>query len=118
MRFELVERLLPRYGRTTSDDEPMLVSLGDGEQVNRVLLSGVIAAEPLRDMGGDGDPITILLLSFSPPDERARESSTCCEVEITDTIADRHRRWLRVGRRVWVAGQLTGNGLWATSLGR
>jgi hypothetical protein len=71
----------------------------------------------LRDTSRDGDLITVLLVSFGAPDERARESSTCCEVEVLDSIADRHRRRLRIGRRVWVAGQLTGGGLWATSLG-
>jgi primosomal replication protein N len=116
MRIGLVPRLLPRHGRPTGDDDPLPVPLGGGE-INRAVLSGLIAAEPARDTSRDGDPITVLLVSFSAPDERARHSSTCCEVEVIDSIADRHRRRLRVGRRVWVAGQLTGNGLWATSLG-
>ena len=117
MKIGLVPRLLPA-GRSGAGgyDDPLLVSLGSGEEVNRAVLSGLIAAEPSRDTSRDGDPITVLLVSFSAPDE-ARAGSTCCEVEVTDSIADRHRRQLRVGRRVWVAGQLTGTGLWATSLG-
>ncbi len=114
MRFSLVPSLLPK--RPTSDDEPLLVPLGSGEEINRAVLSGLIAAEPVCDTSRDGDPITVVLVSFGAPDERAGESSTCCEVEIPDSIAKRHRRLLRVGRRIWVAGHLTGSGLWATSL--
>ena len=118
MKVGLVPRLLPGGRlRVGGSDDPLLVPLGSGEEINRAVLSGLIAAEPLRDTSRDGDPITVLLVSFSAPDERARASSTCCEVEVTDSIADCHRCRLRVGRRVWVAGQLTGNGLWATSLG-
>jgi hypothetical protein len=118
MRISLVPRLLPRgHGRPTGGDDPLLVPLGGGEEINRAVLSGLIAAEPVRDTSRDGDPITVLLVSFCAPDERARHGSTCCEVEVTDSIADRHRRELCVGRRVWVAGQLNGSGLWATSLG-
>jgi hypothetical protein len=117
MRIGLVPRLLPGHGLATDGDDPLLVPLGSGEEINRAVLSGLIAAEPVRDTSRDGDPITVLLVSFGAPDERARDSSTCCEVEVTDSIADPHRRWLCVGRRVWVAGQLTGTGLWATSLG-
>lgn len=116
MKISLVPRLLPapRFG---GGDLPRVPPDGD-EEVNQAVLSGLIAAEPLRDTGRDGDPITVLLLSFDAPDERAREGSTCCEVEVPDSIADRQRRRLHVGRRIRVTGQLTGNGLWATSLGK
>jgi hypothetical protein len=49
--------------------------------------------------------------------ERLRKTVTRCEIEILDSIADRHCRRLRAGQRVWFAGHLTGDGLWATSLG-
>jgi hypothetical protein len=118
MRFELVRGLRPGYGRSRDDDEdPLLGSLADGEEVNRAVLSGLIAAEPRPDKSRDGDPITVLLLSFTAPDERIGSTSACCEVEVLDSIADGHRRRLRAGQRVWVAGHLTGDGLWATSLG-
>jgi hypothetical protein len=116
MRFELVPRLSPRQGRATDGDDPMPASLGSGEEINQAVLSGVIVSEPIRDTGRDGAPITVLLLAFPAPDERARDTSTCCEVEVLDSIADRHRRGLRVGRRVRVVGQLTGVGLWASAL--
>lgn len=117
MRIGLVPRLLPWHGRPGGeDDTPVIPPDGAGE-INRAELSGLIVAEPSRDTSREGDPITVLLLSFTAPDERARGTSTCCEVEVTDSIADRHRRLLRVGRRVWVAGHLTGEGLWATALG-
>lgn len=114
MRIGQVPGLLPRHGRL-DDGTPVIPPDGAGE-INRAELSGLIVAEPLRDTGREGDPITVLLLEFGAPDERRRGTSTCCEVEVTDAIADRHRRLLRVGRRVWVAGQLTGEGLWATAL--
>lgn len=117
MRIGLVQRLLTGHPRPTGCDDPLLVPLGSGEEINRAVLSGLIAAPPARDTSRDGDPITVLVLSFDAPDDRAPQSSSCCEVKILDSIADRHRRWLRAGRRVWVAGQLTADGLWATSLG-
>jgi hypothetical protein len=119
VRVSLVRGLWPAYGRSKDDDDrgPLLESLGGGEEVNRAVLSGLIAAEPRPDRSRDGDPITVLLLTFTAPDERMGNTATCCEVEILDSIADRHRRRLRAGRRVWVAGHLTGDGLWATSLG-
>ncbi len=116
MRIGLVPRLLPGHGRPAGEEDPPSVPL-DGEELNRAVLTGLIAAEPVRDTSREGDPITVLLVSFAAPDERGRGTSTCCEVEVADSIADRHRRRLRVGRPVWVVGQLTGNGLWATSLG-
>jgi primosomal replication protein N len=117
MRIGLVPRLLPDRGGPAGDDDPPEVHVGGRVEVNRAVLSGLIASEPVRDTSRDGAPITVLLVSFTAPDERSRGASTCCEVEVTDSIADRHRRRLRVGRWVWVAGQLTGDGLWATSLG-
>jgi hypothetical protein len=117
MRISLVHGILPDYGRSKNDNDPLLESLGDGEEVNRAVLSGFIAAEPRPDKSRDGDPITVLLLAFTAPDERMATTSNCCEVEVLDSIADRHRRRLRAGQRVWVAGHLTGDGLWATSLG-
>jgi Single-strand binding protein family len=117
MRISLVPRLLPS-GRPDSVDDPQLGWLEAGEGVNRAVVSGLLAADPQRDRSREGDPVTILLLSFRAPDQWARPVSTCCEVEVPDAVADRHRRQLRAGRRVWVAGQLTGvGGLWATSLG-
>jgi hypothetical protein len=119
MRISLVPRLSPTFGRSKvdHDDDPLLECLGAGEELNRAVLSGLIAAEPRPDKSRDGDPITVLLLLFAAPDERTGGTSTCCEVEVLDSIACGHRRRLRVGQRVWVVGQLTGDGLWATSIG-
>jgi hypothetical protein len=117
MRISLVHGILPDCQRSRDDNDPSLESLGDGDEVNRAALSGLIAAEPRPDTSRDGDPITVLLLAFTAPDERSGNTATCCEVEVLDSIADRHRRRLRAGQRVWVAGHLTGVGLWATSLG-
>lgn len=119
MRISLVRGLWPTYGRSKNDDgqEPLFGPLGAGDEVNRAVLSGLIAAEPRPDKSREGDPITVLLVAFTAPDERMGNTATCCEVEILDSIADRHRRQLRAGQRVWVAGHLTGDGIWATSLG-
>jgi len=117
MRIGLVPRVLPGHSRSRDGDDPPPVPVGGGGELNHALLSGTIVAEPARDTSRDGEPITVLLVSFAAPDQGVREGSTCCEVEVIDSIADRHRRRLGVGRRVWVIGQLTGSGLWATSLG-
>ena len=68
MKIGLLPRLLPggRPG-VGGDDDPLLVPLGSGEEINRAVLSGLIAAEPLRATSRDGDPITVLLVSFSHP---------------------------------------------------
>lgn len=120
MRIGLVPPLLPGHGRSIrgESDDALLDSLhSDEEEVNRAVLSGLIAAEPLRDKSRDGDPITVLLVSFTAPDQRARHTAACCEVEVTDVIADRHRRRLKAGMRVAVVGRLTGaGGLWASHL--
>lgn len=85
--------------------------------VNRAILSGTMIDEPQRGRSRDGDPITVLLVSFPAPDERACSGSALCEVEVVDEIADRHRRQLRPGATVLVVGELTGaGGLWATFL--
>lgn len=81
------------------------------------LLSGTIVEEPLRDRSRDGDPVTVLLVAFTAPDEKARRGAACCEVEVSDEIAAGQRRHLRAGRRLVVLGQLTGaGGLWATAI--
>jgi primosomal replication protein N len=114
MRIGLVPRLLPGRPTSTGSDDPLLESLGSREEINQAVLSGVIAAEPQRDRSRDGAPITVLLVSFTAPDQRAHHTGACCEIEILDKLADPHRRKLKAGMRVAVVGQLTGaGGLWA-----
>jgi hypothetical protein len=97
---------------------PIEVSLPDpSEEANVALLSGTIVEEPLRDKSRDGDPVTVLLVSFDAPDEKARRAVAVCEVEVPDEIAEKQRKQLRVGRRLVVLGRLTGaGGLWATTI--
>ncbi|MEX2105559.1 MAG: hypothetical protein WD810_01540 [Solirubrobacterales bacterium] len=88
--------------------------LDPGEEVNRTVLSGVIVADPQRDRSREGDPVTVLLLSFAAPDDRAHGGSACCEVEVPDELADPHRKGLRAGAPLLVSGQMTGaGGIWA-----
>jgi hypothetical protein len=119
--------LLPRLrqacveAKASSGASPIVPRLGDldelEEGVNRAVLSGVMVEEPQRDKSRDGDPITVLLIAFAAPDERARSGSACCEVEVLDEIADRYRRQLRLGSTVLVVGELIGaGGLWANFL--
>lgn len=87
------------------------------EEANVALLSGTIVEDPVRDKSRDNDPVTVLLVAFDAPDEKARRATACCEVEVPDEIADQQRRQLRPGRRLVVLGQLTGaGGLWATAI--
>jgi hypothetical protein len=100
----------------SSPASPVELGLPDpDEEANVALLSGTIVEEPLRDKGREGDPITVLLVSFDAPDEKERQA--LCEVEVPDEIADEQRPQLRVGRRLVVLGRLTGaGGLWATAI--
>jgi single-stranded DNA-binding protein len=87
---------------------------GELEDINRVVLTGRIAADPQRDKSRDGEAITALLISFPAPDEGTHWGSACCEVEVLDEIADPHRKSLRGGASIMVAGELTGaGGIWA-----
>lgn len=87
------------------------------EEANVALVSGTIVDEPVRDKSRDGEPVTVLLIAFTAPDEEAHRGTACLEVEVLDRIADRRRRRLRAGRRLVVLGQLTGaGGLWATAI--
>jgi hypothetical protein len=77
--------------------------------MNHVVLTGRIAADPQRDRNHDGEPVTVLLVSFIAPDGTA-----CCEVEVPDELAEPHRRNLLTGVAVFVSGAMTGPGaLWA-----
>lgn len=119
MRIGLVPRLWPGCGRPArgGSDDALLDSLGPDEGINRAVLSGLITAEPQRDKSRDGDPITVLLVSFKAPDQRSHHASACCEIEVPDELADPHRRRLRTGMRVAVIGELTGaGGLWASHI--
>lgn len=85
--------------------------------VNVATLTGILVTEPQRDTSRRGDPITVILLCFTAPEDDAESSAACCEVEIPDVLADPQRRRLRAGRRISVSGKLTGaGGLWATSI--
>ena len=87
------------------------------EEANVALLSGTIVDEPVRDKSRDGDPVTVLLMSFDAPDEKARRAVAVCEIEVPEELAEQQRKQLRAGRRLVVLGQLTGaGGLWATAI--
>lgn len=105
-------------GLPRGDDPTVGLDLpGPDEEANVALLSGTIVDEPVRDRSRDGDPVTVLLMSFDAPDEKARRAAAVCEVEIPDEIAERQRGRLRAGRRLVVVGRLTGaGGLWATAI--
>lgn len=81
--------------------------------MNHVVLTGQIAVDPQRDRSRDGEPVTILLVAFIAPDEKA-DGTAVCEVEVLDKIADSHRPKLRIGAPVLISGEMTGAGaLWA-----
>jgi len=103
-----------RSGRSTGAADARVVPVEDKLEINHVVLTGLIAAEPQRDRGRDGEPVTALLVSFPAPDESARWGSACCEVEVLDEIAERHRKGLRAGAAILIAGEMTGaGGIWA-----
>jgi hypothetical protein len=106
-------------GPIAGTQEPTIdLTLPDpNEEANVALLSGTIAEEPLRDRSRDGDTVTVLLLAFPAPDEKVRQGSACCEVEVSDEVAGGRRNHLCIGRRLVVLGRLTGaGGLWASAI--
>jgi Single-strand binding protein family len=81
--------------------------------LNRVYLSGVLAADPQRDKGRDGEPVALLLVAFPAPDDSGateRPETASCEVEVPERVAEVHSEELRAGRPVFVTGQLSGGG--------
>lgn len=85
-----------------------------GLEVNRVVLSGLIVEDPQRDKSRDGDPVTVLLVSFAAPDEKVHWGWACCEIEVPDGVAEPQRTKLRVGAPILVSGEMTGvGGVWA-----
>ncbi len=84
--------------------------------MNHVVLTGLIAADPQRDKSRQGEPVTVLLVSFPAPDEESG-GTACCEVEVPDELADRHRKDLRAGAPILISGAMTGaSGIWAKML--
>lgn len=108
----------PAKRASAFEGSPTELSLPDpNEESNVALLSGTIVEEPLEDKSRDGDPVTVLLVSFDAPDERTRQAVAVCEVEVPEEIANMQRKQLRAGRRLVVLGQLTGaGGLWAKAI--
>ena len=87
------------------------------EEANVALLTGMIVDDPVQDKSREGEPVTVLLVAFDAPDERARGAVAVCEVEVPDEIAGKQGRQLRAGTRLVVVGRLTGaGGLWATAI--
>jgi primosomal replication protein N len=96
--------------------DEVIAQADDLAAMNHAVLTGRIAADPLRDVSRKGDPVTVLLIAFDAPDEKAGETA-CCEAEVPDEIAETHRKNMRAGAAVLVSGALTGaGGLWVTMI--
>ncbi len=82
-------------------------------ELNHVLLTGILAADPQPEKSRDGDPVTLLLVAFSALESEDGEDGwipASCEVEVPHEIAEPHSRDLRAGAAVLIAGRLTGGG--------
>jgi hypothetical protein len=81
--------------------------------LNRLFLSGVLIADPLRDEGRDGKTVTLLLVAFPAPDTtdtaRAPEIASC-EIEVPEEVAGSHTKAMRAGRSIFITGQVNGGG--------
>jgi hypothetical protein len=100
-------------GKTTAEIGPRPL----GEKVNWVVLRGLIVETPQRDKSREGEPVTVLLVSFAAPDESVHWGWACCEVEIPDAVAEPQRKALRTGQSILVSGELAGTGeIWAQSI--
>lgn len=81
--------------------------------LNRLFLSGVLAAEPQVDEGRDGKPVTLLLIAFPAPDPRdtaGRPETASCEVEVPEQVSAHNPSELRAGAAIFITGQLSGGG--------
>ncbi len=82
-------------------------------ELNHVLLTGILAADPKTDKSCEGDPVTLLFMAFSAPESKDGEDGwipAICEVEVPHEMAEPHSRDLRAGAAVLIAGRLTGGG--------
>jgi hypothetical protein len=81
--------------------------------LNRVFLSGVLAADPQSDDGRDGEPVTLLLVAFPAPDTpetRERVETASCEIEVPAPVTQRYGEELRAGASIFITGRLSGGG--------
>jgi primosomal replication protein N len=81
--------------------------------LNRLFLSGVLAADPQKEKGRDGDPVILLLVAFPAPDAKdtqERVETASCEVEVPARVAEKHGQELRPGESIFITGQLSGGG--------
>ena len=81
--------------------------------LNRLFLSGVLVDDPKKDVGRDGEPVTLLLIAFPAPDAKdttERAETASCEVEVPTSVAERHSEKLRARDSIFITGQLSGGG--------
>jgi len=81
--------------------------------LNRLFLSGILAADPQPDQGRDGRPVTLLLVAFPAPDSSdttATPETASCEIEVPEQVSRHHGEELRAGEAIFVTGQLSGGG--------
>jgi hypothetical protein len=80
------------------------------EEINHVLLSGVLVEEPEERRSPEGRPFTSLLVGFRAPDAQSGEGwpSACCEVEVPAETPRQGKSDLHLGATVVVAGRLGG----------
>jgi hypothetical protein len=82
-------------------------------QRNEVWFSGVLVADPLPDVGRDGEPTLILLVAFDAPDPLDTEELPPMvqqEVEVPGQLALERGEELTAGASIFVAGSLSGGG--------
>jgi single-stranded DNA-binding protein len=81
--------------------------------LNRLFLSGILAADPQRDEGRDGEPVSLLLVAFPAPDPKETEErveTASQEIEVSESVAGRYGEQLRAGDPIFITGQLSGGG--------
>jgi hypothetical protein len=83
---------------------------GPAEEVNHVVLSGVVVEEPQERRSPEGNAFTALLVGFRAPDAQSEEGwpSACCEVELPEGTPQYRVGELRPGACVLVTGRLGG----------
>jgi hypothetical protein len=86
---------------------------GRPKPINAVYISGVLADDPIRDTGRDGQPLMLLQVAFRAPDPSdadERDPMATTELEVPAPLLRAHGRKPVVGQEVLAVGQLSGGG--------
>jgi len=84
--------------------------LGAPKHVNSAWISGVIADDPVHDIGRDGRPVKLLLVAFPAPDPVEEDEAASTELEVPVLLLEKYGKEPIRGQEVFAVGRLSGGG--------